>query len=293
MSGKNHAPTASGARNGADPHRPLPWTPSWSAPPEADQQFVRPAAWPADTGRDWAWGGSTGRGVSVCVIDSGIDPSSERVAPIAGTFAVSEVDGRLQIVPDEEGDVAGHGTACAGIVRALAPESAIFSLRVLGSHNRGSGPVLLTGLRWAIEQEFDVINLSLSTTKSEIVEALRQLADAAYFRRSLVVASAHNLLVESYPWQFSSVISVARHGGDDPFQFFYNPRPPVEFFARGVQVPVPCVGGGETRVTGNSFATPHVAAIAALIRAKHTHMRPFELKCALYLTATNIERRRR
>jgi subtilisin family serine protease len=93
--------------------------------------------------------------------------------------------------------------------------------------------------------------------------------------------------VESYPWRFSSVISVGSHERDDPLAWYANPNPPVEFFARGVNVEVAWPGGGTMRWTGNSFATPHISGICALILSRHPTLTPFELKSLLYLTATN------
>ena len=114
-----------------------------------------------------------------------------------------------------------------------------------------------------------MINMSLSTTKRQFAEILHELADQAYFRRTVVVASAHNMPVESYPWRFSSVISVGSHEHEDPLVYYYNPEPPVEFFARGVGVDVAWIGGATVRATGNSFATPHMTGICALILGKH------------------------
>jgi subtilisin family serine protease len=148
--------------------------------------------------------------------------------------------------------------------------------------------VLLAGLRWAVEQGFDVVNMSLSTTKKQFAGILHELTDEAYFRRTVLVASAHNMPVESYPWRFSSVISVGSHEEPDPLTFFYNPSPPVEFFARGVDVEVAWMGGARIRCTGNSFATPHMSGICALVLGKHPELTPFQLKNVLYLTATNV-----
>jgi subtilisin family serine protease len=159
---------------------------------------------------------------------------------------------------------------------------------VLGAGFKGSGSVLLEGLRWAIGQGFDVINMSLSTTKKQFSGLLHELADSAYFRRTVLVASAHNMPVESYPWRFSSVISVGSHEEADPLTFFYNPAPPVEFFARGVNVEVAWIGGARIRSSGNSFATPHMSGICTLILAKHPELTPFQLKSVLYLTASNV-----
>ena len=245
--------------------------------------------WPARVTREWALGDSTGRGARVCVVDSGIEADHPAVGGVDTAVVVSISDDEVVVEPDTLGDVCGHGTACAGIIREIAPECELASVRVLGEGFVGSGPVLVEGLRWAIEQGYDVINMSLSTTKRRFVEALHDLTDAAYFQRSIVVASAHNMPVASYPWRFSSVISVASHELDDPLAYYRNPDPPVEFFARGVEVSVAWMGGARMRTTGNSFATPHITGVCALIRAKHPHLTPAEVKTLLGLTAANAE----
>ena len=119
-------------------------------------------------------------------------------------------------------------------------------------------------------------------------ELLHELADKAYFNNTVLVASAHNMPVESYPWRFSSVISVGSHSEPDSHLFYYNPNPPVEFFARGVGVEVAWLGGSRIRATGNSFATPHMSGICALVLSKHPELTPFQLKSVLYLTANNV-----
>ena len=67
-----------------------------------------------------------------------------------------------------------------------------------------------------------------------------------------------------------------------------NPAPPVEFFARGVDIDVAWLGGSTIRSTGDSFATPHMAGLCALVLGKHAGLTPFQLKSVLYLTATNV-----
>ena len=271
------------------PERPLP---AWSLPAGTAESLALPTEWPGRVTREWAWGGSTGKGVRVCILDSGIERDHPDVGELAGAVAVEVGEGdEISVVEDVEGDLCGHGTACAGIVRSLAPDCELHSVRVLGAGFTGSGTALLGGLRWAVEQGFDVINMSLSTTKSQFAGLLHEVADLAYFRRSVLVASAHNMPVESYPWRFSSVISVGSHEEPDAETFYYNPSPPVEFFARGVDVEIAWLGGARARSTGNSFATPHVSGICALILGKHPELTPFQLKSALYLTASNVEDR--
>jgi subtilisin len=253
------------------------------------EALALPTQWPGRVTREWAWGDSTGKGVSVCILDSGIESDHPMVGELAGAVAVEVGEGdEISVVNDVEGDLCGHGTACAGIVRSLAPEAELFSVRVLGAGFTGSGAALLGGLRWAVEQGFGVINMSLSTTKSQFAGLLHEVADRAYFKRSVLVASAHNMPVESYPWRFSSVISVGSHEEPEADTFYYNPDPPVEFFARGVDVEVAWLGGTKARSTGNSFATPHMSGICALILGKHPELTPFQLKNALYLTASNV-----
>ncbi len=263
--------------------------PAWSLPADALDAIRLPPTWPDRVDRDWAWGGSAGNGAVVAVVDSGIERGHPLVGEVEEAVVVTGAPGEEpSIDADEEGDVCGHGSACAGIIRSLAPECRLVSVRVLGSGWTGSGRLLVAGLRWAIERGVDVINMSLSTTKHDLAAVLHELTDAAYFNRTIVVASAHNMPVESFPWRFSSVLSVGSHELDRGDTFFYNPSPPVEFFARGVDVEIAWLGGSSVRSTGNSFATPHMSGLCALIRAKHPELTPFQVKSVLYLTANNV-----
>jgi subtilisin len=136
-----------------------------------------------------------------------------------------------------------------------------------------------------------VINLSLSTTNAEWRAGLYELADQGVFQRSLVIASAHTMPVESFPWRFSSVISVGSHDQPDAMTWYANPAPPVELFARGVDVEVAWHGGATIKATGNSFATPHISGICALIRAKHPTLSAAAVKHLLMLLADNTRTR--
>ena len=265
--------------------------PAWSLPHDAVDRIALANTLPARVDREWAIGGATGAGVDVCILDSGVEGGHSMVGELASSVSISlDAKGEAIVKEDSAGDLCGHGTACAGVVRSLAPEARLHSVRVLGAGFTGSGEILLAGLRWAVEQRFDVINMSLSTTKRQFGEMLHDLADRAYFNRSIVVASAHNLPVESYPWKFSSVVSVGSHEENDPLVFYANPSPPVEFFARGVNVDVAWLGGGSIRATGNSFATPAISGIAALVLSKHPQLTPFQLKTVLYLISNNVGR---
>ena len=82
-------------------------------------------------------------------------------------------------------------------------------------------------------------------------------------------------------------LSVAAHDVPDPGVWLYNPAPPVEFGAFGLNVDVAWRHGARMTVTGNSFAAPHIAGYAARIRAAHPGITPFEVKSILAATADN------
>ncbi len=243
--------------------------------------------------RDWAWGGATGKGVRVGIIDSGLETDHPRLAGRVVQSVAAELtegDPDPYIVPDTSGDLYGHATACGGIILGLAPEVELISIRVLGADLRGKGTAFAAGLEWAIEQGINVLNLSLSSKSEALFPVFHDLVDRAYFRGVNLVSAANNVPAASYPSLFSSVFSVAAHGEPDPWRLYYNPAPPVEFGAWGVDVPIAWKDGGSTVATGNSFAAPHVAGMVALILSKHPGLTPFEVKAVLAAIANNPRR---
>jgi len=241
--------------------------------------------------REWAWGGSTGAGIRVGIVDTGLEVGHPRLTGrVVQSVAVELEDGEPRVVPDASGDLVGHATACGGIVLGMAPEVELVSIRVLGADLRGKGAAFAAGLEWAIEQGIEVLNLSLSSKSESLLQVFHDLVDRAYFRGQILVSAANNVPAASYPSLFSSVFSVAAHGEPDPWRLYYNPAPPVEFGAWGVDVPMAWKDGGSTVATGNSFAAPHVAAMAALILSKHPGLMPFEVKAVLAAIADNPRR---
>jgi subtilisin len=237
--------------------------------------------------RDWAWGGGTGRGVRVAVIDSGIDAQHPAVDGVQGYVAFDV--GPDGLVADEapHGDAYGHGTACAGIIRGLAPDCELYSVRVLGPDLTGRGAVFAAGLRWAIEHGMQVCNLSLSTGRAEFFALFHELADLAYFRGIPLVCAANNVPGASYPSLYAIVLSVAAHEGRDPEGFDVNPTPPVEFGAPGIDVRVAWTDGGFITATGNSLAAPHLTGLVARLLGKHPNLTVYQVKTVLRALANN------
>jgi subtilisin family serine protease len=263
--------------------------PAWSQQFSSDAiEFVESALPMTGMTREWAWEGSTGRGVKVAVIDSGIEANHTAVGgKVEGYASVAETATGVQISTEPHEDAYGHGTACAGIIRSLAPECELYSVQVLGAGLTGRGAQFAAGLRWAIENGMDVCNLSLGTTNKGFFGVLHELADQACFRNVLLVTAANNMPIPSFPSTYASVISVAAHEGQDPELFYCNPRPPVEFGAPGIDVRVAWRGGGWITATGNSFAAPHITGLVARILAKHPGMTLFQMKVLLRALAAN------
>lgn len=239
--------------------------------------------------KEWAWGGASGAGIVVAVVDSGIDAAHPAVGAIERAVAL-RWDSEAEEIITTEGpheDLFGHGTACAGIVRRVAPAATLWSVRVLGSRLSGKGTVFAAGVRWAITHGARVVNLSLSTGREDYFGLFHQVADEAAFAGAVLVCATNNVPAPTYPAEFSSVISVAAHDGRDPFSLDANPAPPVDFGAPGIDIEVPWLSGSTIVATGNSFAAPHVTGLVARLLSKHPHLTPYEVKTVLRAVASN------
>jgi len=266
--------------------RALPaWSDAFAGPSQANLLRDRPFG---EMDREAVFGDSDGHGVTVAIIDSGV----ERDHPALGGRVVLSLrvepggPGARMVEDPAATDLVGHGTACAGIIHQIAPAADLVSIRVLGPDNRAGGTAFAAALEWTIEQGFGVVNLSLSSRNEAMAERFHELADEAYFANMLLVAAANNVIGASYPSLFAAVVSVAAHDAGDPDIWFYNPSPPVEFGAHGLDVDVAWRGGSRIRATGNSFAAPHLSGRAALIRSRYPDASPFEVKAMLAATAS-------
>jgi subtilisin len=237
--------------------------------------------------RDAVFGDGDGRGVTVAIVDSGVDVGHPALRGRVTRHLMVDVDGdEAQVVADPTAaDLVGHGTACAGIIAGIAPAAELVSIRILGPDNRGKGLALAAAIDWAIDARISIVNLSLSSRSEALFGAFHDLADRSYFANTLLVCAANNVAGPSYPSLFAAVLSVAAHDVPDPAVWYYNPAPPVEFGAYGVDVDVAWRDGGRIRATGNSFAAPHISGHAARLRSRHSGAAPFEIKALLAATA--------
>lgn len=100
----------------------------------------------------------TAHGVKVAIVDSGVAPNHPKIGPVAGGVALTVgPDGAIRQSTDHA-DCAGHGTACAGIIRRKAPAAALYSVRIFNESLQADSRLLIAAIEWSIKQSMDVIN---------------------------------------------------------------------------------------------------------------------------------------
>jgi len=224
--------------------------------------------------------------VDVAVVDSGVDASHPDLqSRIVKAFAVEMKDDEPMLAPRELGDnndAYGHGTAVSSIISQVARNARITDVRVLNVGNVGAGAALVRGFRFAVEERFRVINLSLAAT-AKFAPQLNELCELAYRQNQIVVAARRNMpLVDNgFPAEFSSCISVDVGNFHSATQVQFREDHAVEFVGHGEDVKVAASGGGFTTMTGTSFATPAVSGLCALLVGGNPDLRPFDVKSLL------------
>ena len=233
----------------------------------------------------------TGKGVKVGILDSGVASHLPYLnGRVVSNYEV--VEDRYQgtrIVTLEKGvDVMEHGTACAYIIHQHAPDAEIHSVRVIGHSHRATSNKLLRALEFAVEQKWDIVNLSLGTESN--YEKIARLADRAYYQGMIwIAAKDNNPSKVSYPAGLASVVGVDMDYFKDPACFRFYPGKAIEVEASGVYVGAPTSDGGWQQYTGSSFACPQISGIAARLREHFPDLTPFQFKTALASLRENRE----
>jgi serine protease len=246
-----------------------------------------------------AWQRATGAGVTVAVIDTGVDSShpdlTGQVLPgidiIAGTSGTST-------------DPNGHGTHVAGTIAALtgngvgvsavAPNATILPVRVLGANGSGYMSDAATGIIYAADHGANVINMSLGSDSKVLA-----VSNAIAYARSMgvvVVAAAGNARANgsptSYPAADAGVIAVAATDSNDAVASYSNQGDYVDVAAPGSAVlstyPTALAASGYATLYGTSMASPHVAAVAALLKSYNSALTPDQVEQAMESSAVDL-----
>ncbi|MGC5362752.1 type VII secretion-associated serine protease mycosin [Streptomyces sp. DT24] len=272
-------------------------------------------------GRPWAlqrvlldelWKQSTGKGVRVAVIDTGIDIRNPQLA-----HAVDVKSGRNFLRKDlksedgapikrgrEDGttDGVGHGTKVAGIIAArpakstgftgLAPDATLIPVQQNDADGHGTAETLADAIHYAVDDAHaDVINISQDTANAlEPSPVLKQAVEDALAKDVVVVASAGNdglggNAKKTYPASYEGVLAVAASDRNNERAAFSQSGEFVGVAAPGVDMVSTVPGGGHCSDNGTSFSAPYVAGVAALIKAKHPGWTQREIVAQIQQTA--------
>ncbi len=225
----------------------------------------------------------TGKGVRMAVLDTGVQEDHvDMVGMVEKSYKVKSMGRLFECVEVEKGtDKVGHGTACAAIIKDIAPDTEIHSVQVIGDNSRGSTAELTAGLRWCVKNGMDVVNASLGTIEQRNPTELSNVCDEALYKGVTIIAAASNRGRVSYPANLSSVISVDFERMDK-MDFDYRTGEPIEIEASGVMIEAPNPEGGTKFYTGTSFACPHVSGFVARLMSVYPNMQPFEVRALLY-----------
>jgi type VII secretion-associated serine protease mycosin len=244
-----------------------------------------------------AWQRSTGAGVTVAVIDSGVDASHPDLAGqvLAGIDLVTKTSG-------VSSDPNGHGTHVAGTIAALAgngvgiagvaPEAKILPIRALGANGSGFMSDVATGLVYAADHGAQVVNMSIGSSSQ--VGAVSTAIGYARSKGVVVVAAAGNYRTSgsptTYPAADAGVIAVASTDSADRYSSFSNQGSYVDIAAPGSNIlsTFPAAMGGYVSYSGTSMASPHIAAVAALLIADRPALSPDQVELAMQTSAADL-----
>lgn len=249
-------------------------------------------------GADAASGATTGRGITVAVVDTGVDYNhpalKEKVAQKAD-FVSADMSGFT---------AESHGTSVAGIIAAspveeggmsgVAPGVRLIAARACWADSQGgskavcSSEKLAKGIDFAISNNAQVINLSVGGPRDALIAALIQ---QAYGSGVTVVAAAGNGGAKGkpvYPAAMREVIAVSATDADDKLYTLSTRGDYVDVAAPGVDILSPAPGGAWQMESGTSQAAAHVSGAVALILQDYPELSPFQIKYLLESSAVDL-----
>ena len=207
--------------------------------------------------------------IRTAIVDSGIDASHSGVRDVAGRVQIQISEEGEVLFLDDHADCTGHGTACAGIIRKKAPDAALYSVRIFDESLIADGRALIAAIQWCIDNEMDVVNLSLGTTDVTFKASLQKVCRKAIDAGVILVAAESNDGGESYPAVFPEVIGVTGGAIYEVDRFYYRKDQRIECVARGDEQRVCWLNGKHIMTGGNSFAAPHITGIVARLLEQH------------------------
>lgn len=249
---------------------------------------------------NYAWSYSRGRGVRIAVVDTGVAPNHPDLRIYGG---VSYVPGNSSWADDN-----GHGTHVAGTIAApfnnrgvvgVAPDAQVYAVKVL-KHNpatgRASGQLswILNGLSWCYRNRMQVVNLSLGSRETShswsVYNRAYEHAGRRLRRRGILAVAAAGNSNEAVgnPARCPSYLAVSAIDSRYRRASFSCYGPQVEVCAPGVRIWSTYPPAGYQQLSGTSMACPHVAGVAALVKARHPAWPGDRIRVHLWRTALEL-----
>ncbi|MBI5624685.1 MAG: S8 family peptidase [Elusimicrobia bacterium] len=237
-----------------------------------------------------SWSVTKGKGVKVAVIDTGIDFDHPDLkgAVAGGWSAIDKED------PKNFKDDNGHGTHVSGTIAArddaagvvgVAPEAALYGVKVLDKDGSGNFSDVIAGMEWTVTNKMQVVNMSLGASRGN--EALQAAVEAMAKAGLILVAAAGNSGgAVGYPAAYPQAIAIAASDAGDKVAYFSSRGPEVDFIAPGVAIPSTFPGGLYRSLSGTSMACPHAAGLAALAVAAKAADGPEKVRALFKAGAT-------
>jgi subtilisin family serine protease len=251
--------------------------------------------------RVWLSHGVEGEGVTVAVLDTGIDNEHPDLKNV-----VEEQDFTGEGTDDQQGHgthvastVAGSGAASGGVNKGIAPKAELFDVKVLGRTGSGKLSDTIAGIEWSVLNGADIISMSLGAQiPCNGLDATSLASDAAVKRGVHVVVAAGNTgpapATIGSPGCAREVITVGAVDRLDNMALFSSRGPTLdgrtkpEIVAPGVLILAAKNGGGYAALSGTSMATPHVSGVVALLLSQKQGLSPEQIKDVLMKTTKDL-----
>ena len=240
-----------------------------------------------------------GTGFTVAVLDTGVDVTHPLIEGMVAPGGMNTLDGSDDVADDGNGvdddadgltdELVGHGTHVAGGILQIAPDAQVMPFKVLNSDGVGTTFSVTSGIYLAVENDVDVINLSLGSTYDSL--AIRMAVEYAAENDVIVVAAAGNsnqYTPVEYPAAMDSVVSVASVDAWGDKSVYSNYHETVSISAPGENVASAYPGGQYLSASGTSMAAPMVSGSVVLMLERFPEATPDDVSQMLFENSTAL-----